>query len=155
MRKLKPIRIRFTVRLLFVATAVLAVALYVLYVRPTSIAQRFVAAIMSHDFSAAKSLVVGEGLSDLDDETAHVDRFYAEVLPREWDDIRKCQRRVIFRVVRHDVTEGRRIDWTADTDLIARINGVEKAKSVINLSNLQPTTIQMPGAHIPDYTLLP
>jgi hypothetical protein len=159
MRKLKPIRIRFGIRLLLVVTAALAGALYVLYVRPTSIANRFVVAVMRHDYHTAKSLVTGRELWGLDDGIGNVDQVYAEVLPPDWEDIRKCQRKVIFRLIQHQEEGGKRVDWTDDTDLVAEFNGVKIATPVIDLSTLAPVVIEFPSRNdpirVPDYTLLP
>jgi hypothetical protein len=159
MRALKPIRIRFTIRLLFVITAVLAVALYVLYVRPTLIANRFVAAVTRHDYSTAKSLLVCDDLPGLDDETGTVEQIYAEVLPREWEDIYKCQRKVVIRFVHRQEEGGRRVDWTSDTDLVAGFNGRVVMTPVIDFSKMSCGMVELPANNeplrIPDYTLVP
>jgi hypothetical protein len=159
MRKLNPIRIRFTIRLLFVITAVLAVALYVLYVRPTLIANRFVAAVMRCDFSTANSLLIGDELPGLDDETGTVEQIYAEVLPREWEDIFKCQRKIVVRHVHHQEEGGRRVDWTSDTDLVAGFHGRVVMTPVIDFSKMSCGMVKLPAYNeplrIPDYTLVP
>jgi hypothetical protein len=144
---------------MFGVTAALAGALYVLYVRPTLVANRFVAAVMRHDYQAAKSLVIGRKLRGLDGGLKSVDQVYAEVLPREWEDIRKCQRKVIFRLIQHLEDGGKRIDWTDDTDLVAQFSGVKIAPSMIDLSKLKPLVVELPSRgdtiRAPDYTLLP
>jgi hypothetical protein len=159
MRKLKPIRIRFGIRLLLVVTAAVAGALYVLYVRPTLVANRFVAAVMRHDNHTAKSLVIGRELRGLNDGIGNVDQVYAEVLPREWEDIRKCQRKVIFRLIEHQEEDGKRVDWIDDTDLVVQFSGVKIATPMISLSTLAPVVIEFPSGNdpipVPDYTLLP
>src|SRR6185437_13165793 len=55
-----------------------------------------------------------------------VDRIYVDVLPRDWNDIWSGRRRIAFRVAYHEVTDyGGHINWTRDSDVVARINGVE------------------------------
>jgi hypothetical protein len=145
--------------LLFVVTAVLAVALYVLYVRPTLIANRFVAAVTRHDYGTAKSLLVGDELAGLDDETGTVEKIYAEVLPREWEDICKCQRKIVVRFVHHQEEGGRRVDWTSDTDFAAGFNGCVVMTPVIDFSSMSCGVVELPAYNeplrIPDYTLVP
>lgn len=147
-------RLRFSLRLAFVVTAVAAIALYMLYVRPTAIAKRFVTAIEQRDLETAKSCFHDQNLWVFDRgfrPTASVDLIYAELLPREWADIWACRRRIIFRVAYHEDTDGRHIEWTQDTDVVAHINGlhaVDFPKRVL----LFP---QAPRRFPPDQTLLP
>jgi hypothetical protein len=162
MWKLKPKRIRFSLRLLLVITAAFAVALYVMYVRPTQTANHFVVAVMRHDYSAAKTFLMDDESLWLDDETDTVDQIHAEVLPREWDDICKCQRKIIVRVARHEEEDGRRVDWTSDIDLVARFDGRVIATPVIDFSQMKcgvVELIELPAYNepfrIPNYTLVP
>src|SRR4051795_1539886 len=55
-----PRRVRFSLRGLMVVTAVVAIGTYWLLVRPTAIANRFVAAIAKTDYKTAKSLMVDD-----------------------------------------------------------------------------------------------
>jgi hypothetical protein len=158
-RTLNPIRIRFTIRLMFVITAVLAVTLYILFVRPTLIANRFVARIMSRDYPTVNSLLVSHEMPGLDDETGTVEKIYAEVLPREWEDICKCQRKIVVRFIHHQDEGGRRVDWTSDIDLVAGFNGRVVMTPVIDFSKMSCGTVELPAYNeplcIPDYTLVP
>jgi hypothetical protein len=129
-------RPRFSIRLLLVAFAVLAAACYVLFARPTVLAERFVAAVMGRDFRAAQSLLRNRDDRSLDDilgggtrrgnqATSKVVLVYAEVLPREWTDLWAFQRRVILRVALQDDSNGRHTDWTEDARLITRPWGLD------------------------------
>lgn len=122
-------RPRFSIRLLLVVVALLAVALYILFVRPTTVAERFVDAVNERDFDTARSLLIDQDFWLFrDDPTSvpkSVQRVYAEIVPREWSDIWSLQRRILLRVIHQDRSNGRRVDWTEDTDVVAYINGVE------------------------------
>ena len=120
-------RLRFSLRLVFVSVTLVAVAIYWLVARPTILANRFVAAITERDYESAMSLLTNKTLWVFDHgpgRTAVVDRIYTEVLPRESTDIWMCRRRIIFRVAYHDDTEDRHVEWTEDTDIVARPIGL-------------------------------
>jgi hypothetical protein len=93
-----------------------------------SLANQFVSAVVRNDYVTAKSL-----LTEADDwdrvvngqNNLKADRVYAELLPREWDDVWRCQRRIVLRVARHDDRDGNYVDWTEDSDFVARPQGVE------------------------------
>lgn len=122
-------RPRFSLRLVFVAATLVAIALYWFIVRPTATANRFTTAVSKHDYSTARSLLhddfwVFEPQPKSIAES--IDLVYAEVLPREWSDIWRCQRRIILRVGRHADGIRRHVEWTEDTDVVAHINSLEK-----------------------------
>jgi hypothetical protein len=127
-------RPRFSVRLLLVIVALLAAACYVLLVRPSVIAARFVTAVNNRDYRLAESLLKPKfptGVNLVAHYTAPSPNpqiktvlIYAEVMPREWSDIWLFQRRVIFRAALHDDTEGRHVEWVEDTRLVAGVDGV-------------------------------
>jgi hypothetical protein len=132
-------RPRFSVRVLLVVCAVLAIACYLLFARPTAIAEQFVAAVNARDFHVAESLLKpqpfrsGKSLieyytSPSPNPATKAVLIYAEVLPREWNDIWSFQRRVIFRVAFHDDTGGRHVEWAEDTRLVASFGGVQPAR---------------------------
>jgi hypothetical protein len=114
---------------------------------------------MRCDFTTANSLLVDRELPGLDDETGTVEQVYAEVLPREWEDICKCQRKIVVRHVHHQEEGGRRVDWTFDTDLIAGFHGRVVTTPVIDFSKMSCGMVELPANNesfrIPDYTLLP
>jgi hypothetical protein len=129
-------RPRFSIRVLLVVFAVLATVCYVLFARPTVIAERFVTAVMGRDYRAAQSLIQYRDVRSLEvvfgvnnslgrRSTTRIVLIYAEVLPREWTDLWSFQRRVIFRVALEDDSEGRHTEWTEDTRLVAGPRGLE------------------------------
>jgi hypothetical protein len=85
----------------------LTVIFYLLFVRPTVVSQRFVAAIENHDFNALNSIVANTSSSDrflfLTDEylsSGHVE-VHVHLEPRSWDDIIHFQRRLQFELSHH------------------------------------------------------
>jgi hypothetical protein len=127
-------RPRFSIRLLLVVITASATLCYVLFVRPTVLAQRFVDAVNERDYQTARSLLRSDFYSFRDFFAFYIpgkrsDRsaalIYAEVLPREWGDLWSFQRRFIFRVGLQDDSDGRHIEWTEDTEMVAFIDGVD------------------------------
>ena len=119
-------RLRFSLRLILVGITLAALALYWLFVRPTQLANRFVAAIKARDYETARSLLHEDFWAFPPQTPLRVDFIYAEVRPREWNDIWHLQRRLILRVACHtDESNGQHIEWTDDTDVVARILGLE------------------------------
>jgi hypothetical protein len=129
-------RPRFSVRLLLIVFAVLAVVCYVLLARPTLMAERFASAVNNRDYGAAHSLLRDQRFwrrssffaiytPQSATPTSKTVLIYAEVLPREWSDIWSFQRRLIFRVALVDDNDGRHVEWTEDTEMVAHIDGLE------------------------------
>jgi hypothetical protein len=156
---MRAMRMRFSLRLLFVVTALSAVALYVFYVRPTAIAGRFVSAVERHDYNTAQSLLNGRELLGLHFESGMTGQADAELLPLEWEDICKCRRKLTFRITQHREDDDNRGDRTIYIDLVAQFDGLKIAKPGIDLSNMKPFTIELPAQidpfRVPDYTLVP
>ena len=132
-------RLRFSVRVLLVAVALLAASCYLLFVRPSLLAERFVAAVNARDYRVAESLLkpqrfrsganlVAYYTSPSAEPTTKAVLIYAEVLPREWNDIWSFRRRVIFRVAFHDDADGRHIEWAEDTRLVVGFDGVRAVR---------------------------
>lgn len=118
-------RVRFSTRILLLAIALVAIMLYGGYVRPSALAERFVALVMREDFVAAEEMVgVASWRAVALPDGEKPDRIYAEVLPTEWQDLWRCRRRLILRVARHSEDRGDYVDWTEDSDLIAGLRGV-------------------------------
>lgn len=121
-------RPRFSLRIALGLTALVSVALYVFIVRPSVIANRFVAAIGQKDFEAAQGLLVNERewrrVVD-PDVSGMPDRIYAELMTREWQDVLRAQRRIVLRLSRHNNFRGNFVDWTEDFDVTARPRGLE------------------------------
>jgi hypothetical protein len=150
----KLMRLRFSLRLIFIAVTLMAVALYVLVVRPTTMANRFVKAIETRDYNAAKALLLDKNVWVFN----HGPKFfsamgflYAEVLPRDWGDLFACRRRLIFRVG-YRYTDGLyHVDSTTDAEGFAKYNGIELKE----VSNQQVTDMRSVDFKEPDYTVLP
>jgi hypothetical protein len=123
---------RFSLRRLLIAFALLAVLLHVCVVRPTSSAERFAAAVLREDYSAARAFLI-DG-NDWDTAiglgSSKADHIYADVMPREWQDILRCRRRIVLRVSRHEDRNGGYIDWTEDSDIVAYPGGLVKTPPV-------------------------
>jgi hypothetical protein len=138
-------RLRFSLRCFLAAVVPLvAVAVYLFVVRPTSLAERFVAAIKARDYDAAQSMVPREDawiISPSKHRTQTIFLIYAEVMPRDWRDVWMCQRRIIYRVGFRDNSYGRLVEWTEDNDLVARSFGLDV---IGNLA--MPKSIPLDGA---------
>jgi hypothetical protein len=120
-------RLRFSIRWLLVLIGATATLCYVLFVRPTVLAYRFVGDIAQRDYAAAIQLLNNSPLETPPplNDTKSITFSYAEVLPREWSDIWSLKRRLILRVRRQDDDDGRHIEWTEDWDVVAYIHGLE------------------------------
>ena len=149
-------RLRFSLRLAFLLLTLVAVALYVLYVRPTSIAERFVNAVEQRDYEASRSLLVNNELSVFNHGPKYfvdVDFLYAEIMPREWSDLLKCRRRLLFRIGDHDYTNGYRVESTSDFDALATPRGITFDDFLASIS--QNIVHPEEPMRVPDYTLVP
>jgi hypothetical protein len=148
------VRIRFSLKLIFVALTTLAVMLYFWIVRPTSVANSFVAAVDEMDYGHAWPRLPVPMQDELSNRTGTIDRFHAEVFPRGWDDVWKCQRRIIVHVASH--SDDGHTEWITDFDLIASLNGLTVKSEEMRISRI---SIQLPARNetfdIPDYTLVP
>lgn len=91
------LRPRFSLRWMLILFALFGVLFYLLFVRPTVLANEFVAAINGHDYERANSLFdfvpTIRGFSSFRGETCW---YMGEVRPREWSDLWHCRR--IIRV---------------------------------------------------------
>ena len=92
----RPRHLRFSLRWALAATALFAVALYVLFQRPTVAAKRFIAAIEARDFKQAQALMArGDGDSFGDTIWKIEDgRPEATLSPRSSEDLWRFQRRL-------------------------------------------------------------
>jgi hypothetical protein len=127
--RLPRIRLRFSIRWLLVLIAATAALCYVLFVRPTVVAHRFVKTIERRDYSTALGALLKSwpysGIRPPLNDTESISFAYAEVLPREWSDIWSLQRRLILRIRRQDDRDGRHIEFTEDWDVVAYVNKLE------------------------------
>jgi len=123
-----PMRPKFSLRLMLILIALVSVALYVFIVRPSAFANRFVAAIGEQDFDTAQRLLMNEREWRRvvnPDVSGMPDRIYAELMPREWQDVLRAQRRIVLRLSRHNNFRGNYVDWTEDFDVAARPRGLQ------------------------------
>jgi len=132
-------RPRFSVRLLLLTVALLAIGFYALFVRPTVVADRFVNLIEQGDYDAAYKFFWGASPQTFHEREPNqsVERVYAEVLPREWSDIWTFQRRILLRLHFHDDMGGRHVDWTEDSDIVVRIITTEIAVGPSGISGMR------------------
>lgn len=138
-------RPRFSLRMFLIAFTVATVALYVTVVRPDKMADRFVVAAMQQNNEAVERLMSDEQ-STVEwnhavgrEQSSKLDRVYAEVLPREWQDLWRAQRRIILRTARHSNQNSNFVDWTEDTDVVAAVRGLQIKTSPVG----RPATIQL------------
>jgi|tagenome__1003787_1003787.scaffolds.fasta_scaffold20760893_1 hypothetical protein len=126
-----PKRVHFSLRGLLVATAFVAIGTYWFVVRPSMIANRFVIAMTKEDYETAQSMYIDKEIWPLAQgpHSATVDNIYAELLPREWGDIWRGRRRILLTYHYQDVKDGRQVDWTTASDLVAKPYGIEETKS--------------------------
>ena len=127
--RLPDMRLRFSIRWLLVLIAAAATLCYVLFVRPTVLAHRFVDAVKGGDYETAKSLLLDEDKNvwvfRRSQAAISLDRLYAEVLPHEWSDIWRLRRRLLLRPSFHEDSDSRHIEWTEDLDLVSHIHGLQ------------------------------
>jgi hypothetical protein len=123
-------RARFSLRLILVAIGIFAVMLYVCVVRPTMLANRFVAAVNEQDMDAVDAFLGGKdwreesytGLTR--DRATRTDHIYADLIPRDLSDWLGCRRRIVLRIARHLDSNGQHVEWTEDIDLGSRATGI-------------------------------
>jgi hypothetical protein len=148
MRKLWPVfRLRFSLRVAFIALTLVAIAIYALVVRPTQLTNRFVTAVEARDYDSIGELLPIDTLWPFDrstTRTAVVDLIRADVLPRDWGDFLAARRRIVFRVAYHNDTEDRYVAWTEDTEIVARPTG-------LHASEFPKKAAQFPRKKIPAF----
>ena len=132
-------RLRFSIRLLLGIVTLSAIGLYVLFVRPTVVANRFVRLIQQGDYDAAYRLFWGPTPQIFHDSDPNhsIDWVYAEVLPREWSDIWAFRRRVLLRLSFHDDMNGRHVEWRENSDIVARIITTEIVAGPSGISGMR------------------
>jgi hypothetical protein len=121
------VRLRFSLRWLFVAFTFLAVALYLSVIRPTLLAHKFVSAVSRQDFSEAKNLMVSSvRWSRIVDQKnlPDPDHIFADLLPWDWRDVLHARRRIVLRIARHNDYRGAHVEWTEDSDVVATALGL-------------------------------
>jgi hypothetical protein len=122
-------RIRFSLRVILVGTATLSILLYLFVVRPTSLANRFVAAVNAQDMDAVDAFLADSWRKDeysvlTRDAATRTDHIYADLFPRDWSDWLGCRRRIVLRIARQSDSNGRHTEWSEDIDLVSRATGI-------------------------------
>ncbi len=123
-------RLRFSLRLLFVAFTLLAVVPYLLVIRPTKMGERLVAAGERGDYEAVDALLHGDDWRTMSvgeitrRSEGEIDRVFVEMFPRDWADWCTGRRRLLLRIARHRDANGSHVEWTEDTDIVARATGL-------------------------------
>ncbi len=123
-------KVRFSLRVILVATAILSVLLYAGVVRPSYLANRFVAAVNDQDMDSVDAFLNNEewravtnvGLTR--DRATRTDHIYADLFPRDLGDWVGCRRRIVLRIARHMDTNGQHVEWSEDIDLVSRATGI-------------------------------
>ena len=90
------LRPRFSLKWLLIAFTILGVAFYVAFVRPTVIANRFIALVDRDENQKAQALF-SDSTTLVFKTTPVIVR--AELLPRTWEDVYKMQRRLDVDVI--------------------------------------------------------
>ncbi len=123
-------RPRFSLRVILIATATLSILLYLFVVRPTILANRFVAAVNTQDMDAVDAFLADKNWREEEysgltrDAARRTDHIYADLFPRDWGDWLGCRRRIVVRIARHFDRKGQHTEWTEDIDLVSRATGI-------------------------------
>jgi hypothetical protein len=94
-------RPRFTIRVLFLAIAIMALASYWAFVRPTVIAQQFVHAVKIGDYAKAQSFCGIPCNTFLSDHIAKMDNVEVKVRthPRTWRDVWSLRQNMLLQII--------------------------------------------------------
>ncbi|HJQ80540.1 MAG TPA: hypothetical protein VJ828_11320 [Lacipirellulaceae bacterium] len=138
--RLPRIRPQFSIRWLLVLIAASATLCYVFFVRPTVMAYRFVEVIEQRDYTTARGLLRFDHYpyAGILYDTESISFAYAEVLPRDWNDIWALQRRLILRIRRQVNSDGRHLEFTEDWDVVAHINELKVLVAQANSVRFTP-----------------
>jgi hypothetical protein len=121
-------RPRFSMRLLMIFAVVVAVLAYILFVRPTAVAEHFAISVAQRNYSTAASFLGDQGFWAFYKQSISpgttIDSVDVEVLPRQWSDVWLFRRRLLLHVCVRDDSDEQHVVWTETTNAIAYINGV-------------------------------
>lgn len=120
-------RPRFSLKWLLICFTVASVVLYVIFIRPTAIAERFVSRVENRDFDAIQPLSFhGQSFAGMLGEEGHTleecgDQVLvkAELEPRTWEDFFDCQRRISLEV------SAERSQWRRRSSVVASVDGLQ------------------------------
>jgi len=90
-------RFRFSLRWLLIAFTVLSVFFYVLFIRPTVIANRLVTSVGMYDLRELSKTADPAWKESVKDQVMSGSQ-YAELEPANWSDIYNFQRRVVLKL---------------------------------------------------------
>jgi hypothetical protein len=118
---------RFSLRWLLIAFTLLAVVFYLLFVRPTVIANQFIAAVERGDFRTAEKLYVSgsktsipELLTQVQDPTVK-----AKLFPSKWRDVWGFKRSMLVQIIPAERKSGSHLPGAGfQMDATATITGV-------------------------------
>lgn len=121
-------RPRFSLRLALALLTLASVALCVFVTRPTMLANQFVAAIEGKDLAAARAMTVdGSAWDQMMDSPTSKKAFLltTQLRPREWQDLRSGQRRIVLIAERHLTYYGTKVRVNECICVVAHANGIE------------------------------
>lgn len=97
-------RPRFSLKWLLILFAIVAWSLYLCFVRPSVLADKFVTLVRNNEYSAAESLCIAESRPFTEYVNTESVVVTVELFPRTRDDFWKMRRRMWIRVI--PVTDG-------------------------------------------------
>ena len=122
-------RPQFSLRWLLISFTVLSVSFYVLFVRPTVIAERFASAAKSEDYQYALSFIAEEPRKTIAEylETVAEPTIKVTIYPSVWNDIWQLQRRMLIQVIPGERKSGSQLPNVGlGSDAVATISGVSQ-----------------------------
>lgn len=97
-------RVRFTLKWLLSLIAIVAWSLYLCFVRPSVLADKFVTLVRNNEYGAAESLCIADSRPFTEYVNTESAVVTVELLPRTRQDFWKMRRRIAVRVI--PVTDG-------------------------------------------------
>jgi hypothetical protein len=141
-------RPRFSMKWLLISFTILSMIFYVLFIRPTVIANRFASAANSGNYEYALSLIpegprkiIAEYLDGIAKPT-----FKVAIYAREWSDIWRLQRRLLIQIIPGERKSGSQLpDVGLGSDAVATISGVSHLKIYFVTYGPNPSGVSSPA----------
>ncbi len=113
--------------MLMLATVLLAAASYWLFVRPISLAQKFIDKVAAKEYRQAEQLCINSKPSFLVEQAEDWDNCEVEVklVPRSWSDVLHFRQSITFAALRREPIKGTNTYVTIRGDLIAGPMSIE------------------------------